>query len=246
MFKRRIIILFYLGLASTALNAQTKQITHESLYWIRYYNQIAFGNKWTWHNEIDERRFFKNNEHFHIIIHSRLHYKLAPKVEIAGGFTYSLQKTKNVNLTSALEIPELRPTQEIIYSNPISKRWNLQHKLRIDERFFRKNDGKSLTDGYDFNFRFRYRLQAAFRINKEELEKPTTLKLADEIMFNAGKRIVYNTFDQNRMYAGVEQSLSQSLSVELGYMYVYQQRPAGYQFFERDIIRLTILQKIKI
>jgi hypothetical protein len=244
--QEKIIILFFLGFVAVTLKAQTKQITHESFYWTRYYNQIAFGDRWTWHNEIDERRFFKNNEHLHIIAHSRVHYKILPKVELGAGFTYSLQKNKDPNLMSTLDIPELRPNQEISYSNSISKRWKLQQRFRIDERFFRKNDGHNLTDGYDFNFRFRYRMQAAFRINKEEIEKSTTLKVADEIMLNTGKKIVYNTFDQNRIYAALEQGLSQSFSVELGYMYLYQQRPAAYHFFERDIIRLTIFQKIKL
>lgn len=228
------------------LYAQTKQVTKQSLYWIRYYNQLSINKKWTWHNEFEDRRFFENNQQHHFIVHSRLHYKFLKNADISFGLTYSLQSPQDPNSTSVLVVPEIRPVQEINYSNPISKKLTIQHRIRIDERFIHKNDSKVLLDGYDFNFRIRYRLQASYKLSKEESKTPTTLKLADELMVNAGNRIVYNQFDQNRIYAGIEQGLSKNFAVELGYLHWYQQRASGYQFFDRDIIRLTIYHKIKL
>jgi hypothetical protein len=34
------------------LQAQTKQVINQSLYWVRYYNQLSINKKLTWHNEI--------------------------------------------------------------------------------------------------------------------------------------------------------------------------------------------------
>jgi hypothetical protein len=65
-------------------------------------------------------------------------------------------------------------------------------------------------------------------------------------MVNAGDKIIYNQFDQNRVYAGIEQGLNKKFTIELGYLHWYQQRASGYQFFDRDIIRLTIYHKIKL
>lgn len=222
-----------------------KTIINQSLYWLRYYNQLNINKKWTWHNEIDDRRFFENNRQHHLIMHSRMHYKIFPIADIALGLTYSLQSPQDPNSTTCLVVTELRPVQEINLNNPLSKRFSIQQRLRIDERFIRRNDGIDLLEGYSFNFRFRYRLQASYKINKEEAKNPLVLKVADELMINAGHNIIYNQFDQNGIYAGFEQGINKNISAELGYLHWYQQRAIGNQFFDRDIIRFTLYHKIK-
>ena len=226
--------------------AQKKETTFQSLYWTRYYNQLTINEKLTWHNEIDNRTFFQNNRHHHFIMHSRLHRKLSKNMDVAFGITYSLQSPQDPNSNSTLIIPEIRPHQEINYVNSINKRWSIQQRFRLDERFFRRNNGTELMDGFDFNVRFRYRVQVNYKLSKPENLKPTTLKIADELMLNAGKNIVYNQFDQNRVYLAVEQVFNKNFSFELGYMNWYQQRALGYQFFKRDIFRLTLYHKIKL
>jgi hypothetical protein len=223
-----------------------KNVTNQSLYWLRYYNQLSINKKLTWHNEIDDRRFFDSNKQYHLIIHSRLHYKFFQNMDVALGMTYSLQSPQDPASTSDLVIPELRPVQEINIVNPLTKKFSLQHRFRIDERFIHKNDGKTLLDGYDFNMRFRYRLQANYLVSKLEEKNPMTLKIAEEIMVNAGEKIVYNSFDQNRLYVGIEKGLGKGLSAELGYLYWFQQRASGNQYFERDIMRFTLYHKIKL
>ena len=245
-----------MGLAKTVpfslflilLNFQAKgqkNLSHQSLYWLRYYNQLNINKKWAWHNEIEDRRFFKGNTQHHLIIHSRLHYNIFNNAEIGFGLTYSLQSPQDPNSTTGMVVPELRPVQEITLSNPLSNKLTLQQRLRIDHRFIHRNDGTVLLDGYNYNLRFRYRLQANIQLNKDDATNTTTLKLADELMINAGSRIIYNQFDQNRIYAGLEQGLRKNISVELGYLHWYQQNSSGFQFFERDIIRLTLNHKIK-
>jgi len=223
-----------------------KTVTHQSLYWVRYNNQLTINKKWTWNNEIDDRRFFENSRQHHLIMHSRLHYKFFQNIDAAFGLTYSLQSPQDPNSINTLVVPELRAFQEINFSNVFSKKFTLQQRLRIDERFIHKNNGKDLLDGYDFNFRFRYRLQANFKISKDKAKDTTVLKVADELMINAGSNIIYNVFDQNRIYIGVQQGISKNISFELGYLYWFQQRVTGNQFFSRNIIRLTLYHKIKL
>ena len=241
----KLCFILFLILSIKEVNAQ-KSVTNQNLYWVRYYNQLSLNNKLTWHNELEDRRFFENNRQHHFIMHSRLHHKISPNIDVAFGLTYSLQSPQDPNSLTDLVVPEIRPVQEINVSNPISKRLTIQQRFRIDERFIHKNDGKDLIDGYDFNFRFRYRIQATYKLNKENSTLQTTLKVADELMINAGSNIIYNQFDQNRVYLGMEKGVSKHLSLELGYLHWYQQRASGYQFFDRDIIRLTIYHKISL
>ena len=243
--KKVLLFLLVLFALKVEVKAQ-KLITNQNLYWMRYYNQLGFGNKWTWHNEIDDRRFFDQNKQHHLIMHSRIHYKILKNAEVAFGLTYSLQSAQDPKLNADLVVPEKRIVQEINYTNSLSKRFALQQRLRIDERFIRKNDGVNLLEGYAFNFRFRYRLQASYKLIKEGAKNQTTLKVSDELMINAGSQIIYNQFDQNRIYVGLEQSISKNVSAELGYLHWYQQKAIGNQFFDRDIVRFTFYHKIKI
>lgn len=243
---KKIYLLLLFSPLHFGLQAQVKQVTNQNLYWVRYYNQLSINKKWTWHNEFEDRRFFENNRQHHFIAHSRFHYKILQNLDVAFGLTYSLQSPQDPNSISDLVVPEIRPVQELNYSNPVTKRLTIQHRIRIDERFIRKNDGKELLDGYDFNFRFRYRAQASYKLNKAQAIKLTILKISDELMVNAGAKVIYNQFDQNRFYTGIEQGLNKNFSVELGYLHWYQQRASGYQFFNREIIRLTIYHKIKL
>ena len=229
---------------STLLKAQ-ESITHQNLYWTRYYNQYSFNSKLSWHNEADMRRFLENNKLQQFIFHSHVHYKVLPSLDVAMGLTYSRQSPQFPDATTDLVVPEIRPFQEITHSQALSKRFTLSHRFRLDERFVSKNDGKVLLDGYDFNLRYRYRIQGVCNLSKKEDKTPTTAKIADELMLNSGENIIYNHFDQNRIYLGVEQSISPSLSVELGYLRWFQQRSSGKDFFDRNIYRLTIYHRLK-
>lgn len=242
----RCFIILLLGVFQQKSFAQQKEVIPQSLYWTRYYNQLSINPQWTWHNEIDNRRFFNNNKQHHLIIHSHVHYKIHPSFDAAVGLTYSRQSPQFPDAPSALVVPEIRPFQEFNFTAAISKRLSLGQRLRIDERFIHKNNGKALLDGYDFNFRVRFRLQANMIVSKAISMNQTTLKIANELMVNAGSSIALNPFDQNRIYLGIEQNLGKKASVELGYLHWYQQRSSGYQFFKRDIIRLTLYHRIKL
>lgn len=242
----RVILFFVLIFLLNAHVHAQKSVTKQNLYWVRYYNQLSLNKKITLHNEIDERRFFENNRQQQLIFHSRLHFKVLNNIDAAFGLTYSSQSPQDPYAISSLTIPEIRPVQEISYINPLSSKLNLQQRLRIDERFIRKNNSVDLLDGYDFHMRFRYRIQMTYRINRINDKVPLAVRISDEFMINTGNRFAGRRFDQNRIYTGLELGFVKNLSAELGFLHLYQQRAQNNQFFERDIIRLTVYHKIQI
>jgi Protein of unknown function (DUF2490) len=229
-------------LHSFAIKAQSKQVSQQNLYWLRYSSQISFSPKLSLQSEIENRRFFKHNRQHHFIFHNRLHYKFS-RVEVAGGFTYSWQSPQDPESMSQLTVPELRTVQELHYQTSASKKLSITHRFRVDERFIRRSDGIKLLEGYEFNWRFRYRLLASLKLDIFSENQPTQIKLANEIMVNAGKNILYNQFDQNRVIIAFEQNLNARTSIEFSYIYWYQQRTSGFQYYQRDISRLTLSQK---
>ncbi len=64
------------------------------------------------------------------------------------------------------------------------------------------------------------------------------LVVADEVHIHFGEDVVYNTFNQNRIFAGISQRISKAVTFDFGYMHVYQQRYSGYQYDSNHTIRL--------
>ncbi len=64
-------------------------------------------------------------------------------------------------------------------------------------------------------------------------------------MLNFGKDVVYNTFDQNRLFLGINYHISSAGSVQIGYMFSFQQASAGVY---RDIhtARLNYLHNLDV
>ena len=189
--------------------------------------------------ELDHRRFIENNTYHHTIQHSHLHYKIKTNVDVAIGQTFSWQNPQFPDANPKLNIPEIRPFQEINGFQNINNRLTFTSRLRIDERFIRKNDGLELQQGYNFNMRYRLRFQYLYKIGKKN---NSILKASNELMVNSGKNV--NFFDQNRLYLAFEYNFSKKLSAEIGYLRWYQQRRQFDTYFQRDIIRLTIFPKI--
>jgi hypothetical protein len=79
-------------------------------------------------------------------------------------------------------------------------------------------------------FTNRIRYLASVNIPLFKNKNLPSLALADELMIQFGKAIVYNTFDQNRLFIGVKQRISSSLSFDIGYMRILQQKFSGYQY----------------
>ena len=130
-------------LGTSFLSAQ-KKIDHQGLYWFRYYNQLTLSQHWVLHNELDDRRFFKYNRQQHLIMHSRLHYKLSKTMELAFGFTFSLQGPQDPETGSGLVVPEKRIVQQIDFTTPLNHRFSLVHRLRVCKTFY---DGSNPSGG---------------------------------------------------------------------------------------------------
>ena len=125
------------------------------------------------------------------------------------------------------------------------KQVTVMQRFQAEERFIHNANKESLLAGSTFSWRFRYRLQADYIFWKKENQYLKTI-LSDEIMFNAGKSIIKNTFDQNRIYAAVQYGINKNIALELGYLNSFQRRANGIDYFNRDIIRFSVFHKIKI
>lgn len=225
--------------------AQTeKKIDNQSILWSRYYNLLTLNEKWSLHSEFDNRLFLKPVTENLFVIRSQVRYKATNTIELGGGIGYFPVATQDPENTTDFMIPEFRGQQDVVWKNTIGK-IQLSQRFQIDERFIRNASKTGLLPRTTFNWRFRFRIQAEYDIWKKDNRYLKTI-VYEEILLNAGKSIVKNTFDQNRVYAALQYGFNKKIAVELGYLNSFQQRASGVDYYDRDIIRLSIFHKLQL
>ena len=237
-------IIFFL-FVSFLCQAQTeKNIDHQSILWTRYYNQLLLNGKWSLHTEFDNRIFLKPVKENLYVIRIQGRYKINEHLEAGIGFAHFSVATQVPEVNNDFNIPEYRGQQDITWKLNV-KQVTVMQRFQAEERFIHNANKESLLPGSTFTWRFRYRLQADYTFWKKENQYLKTI-LSEEIMFNAGKSIVKNTFDQNRVYAALQYGINKNIALELGYLNSFQRRANGIDYFNRDIIRFSVFHKIKI
>ncbi|WP_269223498.1 DUF2490 domain-containing protein [Flavobacterium sp. IMCC34518] len=113
---------------------------------------------------------------------------------------------------------------------------SILQRLRNEQRWQEKIVNDEPTGKNRFTDRVRY--LASFTIPVFSNKKLPSLVLSDEILIHFGKEVVYNTFDQNRLFIGIRQNINSKLSYDFGYMNVYQQKYSGYQYDMNHTLRL--------
>ena len=241
-FKKKAVLLFLL-LSQIVVFGQKNKIK-QNLVWYGYYNTLIFNEQYSLKSEIQERHFINPSKQHQLLFRSNLDRKLAGNWSGTFGFTFFLQSPNDPNSESNLMVPELRPDVGFQNSQKLSL-FTIIHRYKVEARFFNIVEENQLTNKYIFsNFRFRYQLGFDIPIIKKEEKEKLIVKVKDEILLNVGSKIVKNTFDQNRIYLAVNYAFTPSFALELGYMNWFQQQASGVAFYDRDIIRLSIFQKI--
>jgi hypothetical protein len=236
-------LLFVLSFTSLVLSAQNvKKTDQQTLTWIRYYNIFPLTEKWAIHSEFDNRSFINPIHENLFVIRSQARYRANKIMEFGAGFAYFNVNTQNPNIDPDYSIPEYRAQQDMTLINDIAK-ITFHNRFQVEERFIQKADKNGLLDEFSFAYRFRYRLQSMFTLWEKD-KQSIKGTISDEIMFNYGKDNRRNTFDQNRFYAALRYHFNPNLGVELGYLKNFQRRSSGLDFYDRDIIRLTVYHRI--
>lgn len=237
-------VLFFFLVCFLTHGQTEKIIDHQSIFWSRYYNQLTVNEKWSLHSEFDNRLFLKPLTQNLFVIRIQGRYKINKNFETGVGAAYFSVSTQDPDILPNFKTPEYRGQQDIIWKHDLGK-IVLSHRLQIEERFIHNANKQELLDGTTFSWRFRYRFQGDYFFYKKDNHYLKAI-LSDEILFNSGKSTHKNTFDQNRIYAALQYGVHKNIAFELGYLNSFQRRANGVDFFNRDIIRLSIFHKLKL
>lgn len=105
---------------------------------------------------------------------------------------------------------------------------SLLQRIRNEQRWQQKIVNDKFTGDYKFTDRIRYLLSFTIPVSKNK--HYPAIAVADEIAVQFGQEVIYNTFEQNRVFLGIKQQVTKDLSFDLGYMLLYQQKSTGYQY----------------
>jgi len=242
----RILILSFFLVSIPTFSQNEKQVENQSLIWFTYNLNWKINNNWHLITDYNQRQFINPSAQHLWAVRANLRKVISNNWDFGFGGSLFMRKTNDPNALNKLLVPELRPHFEFNNHQKLSF-GILNSRYRIEARFNQNTDTNQLSDGFTFNnFRFRYLLGYTFPIiiNKKTLNEVLFVRIQDEIMINAGSKIVQNTFDQNRIYVALNYKVSPKLSFETGYLNSFQQQPSGDDFLNRNILRLTIFQII--
>lgn len=234
----KVCLAFILVLAFFQSKSQNTYISQWQA-WLRYYNQTQFNEKAVLHAEADERRMLNPWQQSQFFIHTHVHYRWKPWLDVAAGINFNLTNSVNTSLV----VFEWRPWQEASLIKTVGKDNQFQFRYRLDERFIQRNDSQVLLEGYHFNWRHRFRIQFSKPIAYFNHDRMLTLKISNEVMINSGD--VLRTFDQNRAYASLEIKFNDRWSFESGYLNIIQPTTDNV-FYERHVIRSTVYHRIDV
>lgn len=221
----------------TALSAQ-KTVTTDEQAWFGFLNQTRLTNKWgIW---FDAHLRLKDDfvgDLSQAIVRAGPTYYLSDDIRLTAAYAYvhNFPAPGHANIG----LPEHRPWQQVQWFMRGPKARLIQ-AVRLEERFRRKtlNDNE-LGEGHNFNWRIRYAFSLFIPITKKRFDPHGLQFLANnEVFINFGKQIVYNIYDQNRLFAGLVYQMNKHAQLHAGYMNLYQQLSAGDQFRNQHTVRV--------
>ncbi len=194
--------------------------------WLSYHNQIRVSNKWGLWNDAQLRTRNKFTRDFSVyILRTGLVYYLTDDLRVTTGYAYAHYFASNSN---GLALAEHRPWQQILWQTRYPS-MRFTQSVRLEERFRRQLVSSNQSgDGYDFNYRLRFNLVFNFALSKKPFAPKTfSYTVSDDVHLNLGKQVIYNSFDQNRVFLAAQYHTDDQDFFQLGYLYIYQQTGAS-------------------
>jgi hypothetical protein len=190
-------------------NAQTKTVKHVNQIWLGYISSTKLTEHYSWWND------------FHFVPHGFAVARTGLTrsfggVNVTAGYAFVLTPVSTTR--TELHRKEQRLWAQLYYTAPVGKSVQFIQRLRYEGRFRQNILNNQPVDGYFFVNRVRFLIGLKKTFGPADSNRPRPfIQLSDEILLNFGKRVTYNTFDQNRVMFSVGLQ-SKNIQYQLGYM----------------------------
>ncbi len=235
MYKRIVMVCLFIisiHLSSSTAQSSQKEINNQDQAWISVNTAARVSDKWSLVLDVHEKRnnFFKDPA-FHFIRVGATRW-LKENITLTAGYAHLWAAPSQAGWkTFAGENRIYEQVQMVSKIYAIS----LLQRLRAEQRWQQKIEDDTPTGINKFTNRIRYLL--SFNIPVFKNGKFPSLVISDELFIQFGKEIVYNTFDQNRVFLGIKQKITAAVNFDLGYMLVKQEKASGYKYDVNNTFR---------
>lgn len=212
--------------------------------WFGFYTKYHFNEKWAYYGEYHLRRRNGFENMAQIYLRFGATYKIAKYLDFTVGYVNPFYWASNPNAENIDKVvPQHRAWEQAVLATPFDH-IKVYHQLRLEQRWRR-----SFEIGSDFQLthRFRYKLTVHVPLNKPDFDLHTLfLSMYEEIFIQAGKSVVYNHFEDNRVFIGLGYNMTPALQLQTGYMYTFRHDGAPNRFENRHIWRLSLYHHLDL
>jgi hypothetical protein len=242
LIKKCFLFLIFACISTIPGYGQTQKVTyHHNMFWGRIVLADKFSSKLKWEFFLQKRTQNDPDHELNIFKHQQLtsywlwfHYQLFKDLRVSvSPFCYfnTISLYPQPAEIGNRGVKELRWAVAIEQTNKL-KHFQLAHRYGIEYRYrdlFKEDDFVS-------SYRVRYRAKLEKPLKKEG--KQLNAIIYDEVFVEFGKALRASPaiFNQNRMYAGFSYELIKNVKLNLGYMYVIQERQSGKAVDNSNVI----------
>lgn len=220
-----------------------KSIDHTTGFWAGFYTKYRISEKMFYYGEYHYRRRDDNagfvGDMAQVYLRFGLTYLAKKNVELTGGIVTPFYWAPDYEPNTGVDkvVPQYRFWEQVLLVQQVN-RMKLYHQFRFEQRWKR-----DYTEGSEFGLthRFRYRITAYYPLNKPKL-MPKTLYLSfyDEIFIQAGKKVKYDHFEDNRVFLGLGYIVNENIQIQAGYMWTFRHNGSPYNYESRHIPRISV------
>ena len=234
------LLLLVPGLFLSTADAQSERIKdYNTNGWYMYFGDHKFSDKWGIHTELQLRRHNTIKDPQQLLIRTGINYDLTPNAMFTLGYGF-IETHPYGDYPAAGKFPEQRIYQQLQLKSNVAL-ISLSHRYRLEQRWIKQPD----ADDYTYLNRARYMIKATLPLAGKTLEASELFLAAyDEVFVGFGKNIKQNIFDQNRAYVALGYIISNSSTLELGYLNQIVQKTNGVVFEHNHTLQISFFHNL--
>lgn len=210
-----------------ALCAETDNNAHA---WFQYVGDHAIGkSRFGAHLEGQWRRARMGRTWQQLLLRPGLNFSLHPKLTLTGGYAF-IDTFRYGDFPVRARFPEHRFYEQALIRHKLAG-LDWQQRLRFEQRIFR-----GFAQRYENRFRYQIRTDIPLRWDGRRYY----VALSNEILFNYGKDVAFNVFDQNRAYVALGRNMGHQTRVEAGFLEQTIQQRSGRVYEHNHTVQLVV------
>lgn len=219
-----------------------KTTKHTTGVWLGLYTKYRIGKKIFYYGEYHYRRRNNFQDMAQVYLRFGATYLVNNSIEITSGVVTPLYWAPNQDAPNIDKVvPQYRLWQQLLFVQRFDK-LKVYHQIRTEQRWKRDYVKES---PFELTWRFRYKISTYIPLNNKKLISNTLFFSAcEEIFIQAGKTIIYDHMEDNRLFIGLGYILDENIQIQAGYMWTYRHAGSPFEYEHRHIPRLSIYHNL--